>query len=514
MSVRDPTPIKAIDFKSLNQRVAPQSRQVAGTKSLLSGVTFYMLLAAGIAIFLAVFLILPKYVADQQAARLQPGPVESPKEAPRLVPKTSHLPTAELPISEPSIAELGTLKLQAEKLLLKIIQQQQTLRRQGAEIWAAEEFSQALIQGDTGDKHFREQNFIAAISAYERTVSALQRLQAQTAVTLADHLRQGQLALTRGERDAAIHHFQLARAIDAHNRQAQAGLTRAATIQELFALLQTGGNLEAGNRLQDAKQTYRQALDLDPSSPEARAALNRVIGRITEIEFSQLMVRGYAALEAGRYTDARAAFTAAQKLMPNSQPPTLGLTKVAQAIRHTKIASLSDEAQYFERREDWAYAVQSYQQILALSPDAAFAIKGLARSQRRVLLLSELDNHVENKARLHSAQVFAEARALLQKIAALEHPGDKITRRANSLENLLKLASQPIAITLQSDNRTEVVIFKVGQFGRFKNLQLHLKPGQYTLMGSRPGYRDVRKTLTVGADVAVRNVLIRCEEPI
>ena len=39
---------------------------------------------------------------------------------------------------------------------------------------------------------------------------------------------------------------------------------------------------------------------------------------------------------------------------------------------------------------------------------------------------------------------------------------------------------------------TKVIVYRVGQFGAFKQKRLTLRPGSYTAVGSRAGFRDVR----------------------
>jgi hypothetical protein len=43
---------------------------------------------------------------------------------------------------------------------------------------------------------------------------------------------------------------------------------------------------------------------------------------------------------------------------------------------------------------------------------------------------------------------------------------------------------------------------------------MELRPGLYTAVGSRQGYRDVRRNFRVAADGATPPVVVRCEEPI
>ena len=93
-------------------------------------------------------------------------------------------------------------------------------------------------------------------------------------------------------------------------------------------------------------------------------------------------------------------------------------------------------------------------------------------------------------------------------------PGPVLRQQVADLDRLLQVAVTPVRVTLESDNLTEVTLFKVGRLGVFSSRTLELRPGAYTVVGSRPGYRDVRRIfrVTPGSDGAP--VVVRCEEPI
>jgi hypothetical protein len=59
-----------------------------------------------------------------------------------------------------------------------------------------------------------------------------------------------------------------------------------------------------------------------------------------------------------------------------------------------------------------------------------------------------------------------------------------------------------------------VVIYHVGRLGTFEEKQLKLRPGIYTVVGSRSGFRDVRQKFKVDANNQHISIFIHCEEPI
>ena len=89
-----------------------------------------------------------------------------------------------------------------------------------------------------------------------------------------------------------------------------------------------------------------------------------------------------------------------------------------------------------------------------------------------------------------------------------------IVTQARPVERLIAGAEKPVRVALASDNQTEVTIYRVGRLGAFEHKDMELLPGRYTVVGVRPGYRDVRRELTLLPGSAAPTLVIRCEEPI
>ena len=69
-------------------------------------------------------------------------------------------------------------------------------------------------------------------------------------------------------------------------------------------------------------------------------------------------------------------------------------------------------------------------------------------------------------------------------------------------------------LQLRSDGMTDVVIYRVGQMGRFESRDVELLPGRYAVVGTRAGYRDVRRDVEIPPGSTPGPVVVRCEEPI
>jgi len=80
---------------------------------------------------------------------------------------------------------------------------------------------------------------------------------------------------------------------------------------------------------------------------------------------------------------------------------------------------------------------------------------------------------------------------------------------------LLPQFDKPVRLALVSDNATQVAIQRVGEFGSFSRREIELKPGKYTVVGTRAGYRDVRRDVTIApGNNEVQTISVSCVEPI
>ena len=88
-------------------------------------------------------------------------------------------------------------------------------------------------------------------------------------------------------------------------------------------------------------------------------------------------------------------------------------------------------------------------------------------------------------------------RDTLSRAASIASPGPVLQKQMSTLKDWIARADVPVAIALQSDNLTQVTIYRVGSWAHSPSVEIELVPGSYTLVGTRPGYRDVRREINV-----------------
>ena len=165
------------------------------------------------------------------------------------------------------------------------------------------------------------------------------------------------------------------------------------------------------------------------------------------------------------------------------------------------------------KNEDWREAGRASRAALALNADLEFGQRGAAQAQSRMRLDAEMQALLAGK--LDDAQQRRQALAALQAARALgDAVGARMATQRTELERKLLAMSRPVTVVFMSDNTTQVTLLRVAQLGRFERATRELLPGNYTALGRRTGYRDVRRNFTVKPGAAPAPVVVRCEEAI
>ncbi len=401
-----------------------------------------------------------------------------------------------------------------DRVLGELLTKQDVLEARAAERWAPTRYGSALERYEEGDRYYLSKDYVRARSAYEETIAVFDELLAEVDGEFDRVLAEAQRALGAGDGAAARRGFELALAITPADPEAEAGLTRARNLDDVLALTEAGFDAERSADYEAALSAFDKALAIDPLWQPASDGRERVRARLAEQGFRQLMSDGFAALDEGRYDAARALFREARSAKPGSAEPADGLLQVDQAARLAAIERLTQSARTAATAEDWQAAAAAYSEMLKQDENLAVAREGLANARSRIALDRQLESYLGDPDRLADESEMAAAAGLLTRLVRIDSPGPRLSRQKEALGRVLKRAAQPVTVELRSDGLTEVAVFKVGRLGRFEALTLELRPGVYTAVGTRSGYKDVRLEFRVAPEQPEQAVVVQSEEPI
>ena len=413
-----------------------------------------------------------------------------------------------------SEAQLAKLRKEAQDVLQQLLDIQFTLEESGARQWATEDFAAAGALAAAADELYKTREYEAAKAQYQDSLAAFQALQDSIPDRVDAQLLRATEAVETGDIAAATTALEMAQLIEPENPQLAPLRQRVEALPQLLATMEQAAVAEQQGDLASAEQLLDEAVTIDPQHQRAAAERDRVSLAHREQRFNDAMSDGYAALDENRFDSARKAFRAAAKLQPGSSEAASALQEVGTAETAYLLSSLKQKGNAFEQQEQWQAAVDAYETAQKIDTSILYATEGLQRSRSRARLDKQFRTTLDKPERLSDVAVAEATEQLLAQARQISPRGPVLAGQIEQLQRLLEQANTPVNITLRSDEQTEVIVYKVARLGRFQQRELTLRPGTYTAVGTRNGYRDVRHSFTVSHDRAPPPLTIACVEPI
>lgn len=458
---------------------------------------------------LLVFFWLPGQVTPGQVAADRAA-----AEPTAAAPAGSRTPAAVEASSPWQDAQVARERKAAQEVLAELLEVQFTLEEMGVDQWAAEDFAAAQSLATAADEQYRQQDFTTATSTYTQGLEAMRAIQERSGDVFQQQLEAGLAAIRSDQVEAALAALQIALVIKPDDREALAAMQRAENLGPLLETMTLANSARANGDLEQAIELLQQAVALDPEHPGAAAQLADTRRELARRNFNRAMTAGYQALDQGYFDEAERQFKSAQAILPAATEPQDALVETRAARTQAQITAWRERAEAAETREDWNKAIAAYQEILNIDSTVTVARGGIARSKTRAQIDERLRKALDNPMRLSDERIYRDTQALYQQALDLDSKGPVLREQLSRLDDLLAKARVPVPVLLQSDEETEVTVYKVARLGSFRRHQLSLKPGIYTAVGVRKGYRDVRKQFTVDHDQQSLVVEIACTEPI
>lgn len=503
-----PTPFDVVQPAPIESADAGAGPRREGTpRWVLPALGGLLLLAVLVFFWLPARVSSPGAVGVEQDNPAQPAPIAGQASGVATAPSTPD-------ISPWSDAQLAKLRKEAQNVLAELLEIQQALEERGVQQWAAESLAAVAGLAKAGDELYRSREYEAAKAQYAEGLAQLQALEAGIPAELARQLAMAREALEIGELAQATAALDRVDAIEPGNPEADKLRRRVEVLPQLLVLLESAATAEQAGDLPEAIAQLKGAVALDPQHQRSGSELARVTAAYDQQHFNEAMSEGYTALDANQFDKARKAFRRAAGVQEGSSEAASALQEVEAAATAYRLSSLQSSGSRDEQQEQWQKAVAAYEEAQKIDPNVLFAREGLARSRDRARLDKQFQAAIDDPQRLSDTTVAAATGKMLQLARSISPRGPVLAEQIEQLEKLLKQASTPIAVTVRSDMQTDVVIYKVAKLGKFDQRELDLRPGTYTAVGSRLGYRDVRVDFVIKYGSEPPPVTIACTETI
>jgi hypothetical protein len=402
----------------------------------------------------------------------------------------------------------------AQEVLNQLLEVREHLDERGAAQWAPDALAGIIAEAEAGDTLYRERDFEFALARYDAALARALALEESIPARYDEVRNAGLRAIEALDEAAAAAAAQTARLLDP-DAGTLAGLeARAATLPDVAAAVGAARDAEARGATAAAVEAMERAASLDSEHEMVAAELARLREALTTENFNTAMTDGYRALEAGDFARAQEQFQRADALRPGAPEAAAALAELQTARTAATLRALKQRAEDLLAEEQWEPLIDVLEEALAIDGSLRFARESLATAKERAELDRQLTAILEAPQRLVDDAVLAEAERTLATARATGDAGPRLREQIAAVEDTLAVASRPVPVTLTSDGESSVVVYRVADLGQFTQEFLSLRPGQYTAVASRRGYRDQRVTFTVTPEGLEAPVHVACSETI
>jgi len=436
-------------------------------------------------------------------------PTYAPIDAKEIMAQDANKPIEESPWRE---SQLAKHRRDAQEILSLVLEKQKNLENKKVTFWANDTFETALKTAESGDYSYRSQEFSSAMDSYQNTLKQLIDIEKNIPEQFTLFLEKGKLALKENNAKLAKEKLQIAMYMQPNDSRASSAFDRALVLDQVLALVKTASVFVEDRQYEAAKSSLEKAYQLDNQSDLVNEQLQQVKQLIVDRDYSFAMSSGYKELQQNNYNQALVFFNQAKKITPTSVAAVQAIKQSINERLQAKISIKFEQAQKHIKQENWSKALDKYNEILFLDTSLLQAQVGVLKSTARLTLSNQLNNYIDNPERLSNKNVYQQALFTKRDAMKIEQPGEKLLQQITSINQLLIQVRIPLLVTIKSDNQTMVTLYRNGKLGRFLAKELSLTPGEYTLVGSRDGYRDVRQAFILHADESHPTIVIQCSE--
>ena len=415
-------------------------------------------------------------------------------------------------------AELSDFRRQSQDILAQTLAAKKQLLEQNVAQWGALAFDASMETITQGDELYNQGRYAQALDAYQSALASMgsllsrgQEILSNAKITSIEAIEQasGNDDILRAKQASA-----LANAIAPEDPEVSIIMTRVASLESLTLALTAAEERTKVGDFDQAMELLEQALALDHRHLRTAKLLQETREKLLQQRFQQQMSLAVGAIDKGDFDCAENLLEQASNLAVDAQAVSQlrGLLQAQRAQR--RIDTILNLAIQFEQEEDWSAAVASYDDILSTDPNLSNIAIMRLKAAARATLDKSIDAIIQDPLSLASEDKFSSAQATLLDIDKINSPGPILLAQRQQLSEILAQIKVPVPVTFQSDQQTNVTLFRVSRLGRFQNTTVSLRPGRYTVAGERPGFRDVRIDFTILPATESRLIVVECTEEI
>lgn len=381
----------------------------------------------------------------------------------------------------------------------------------GTEVHSAK-YSKILERANNGDALFNDLQFDKAKAEYTLALEEIKQLLDDMNTEFDHWFEQGVDALQDRDYESSLDSLSRAQAIKPLNQDVQAKLDRVELLPRVNELIRESDRSVLKEEWAQALEHLNEASEVDPLTLGLTERREKILEYITSQDLNDALTAAHEQLAASNFDVSERIFGEILSDYPENTAAKTGLEQVDRARIAAKIEALRTAGLERENELDMRGAMAIYEEALALDSSLQFANEGRKRVFEIVSVINEMNAALKDPHALSADETYDDAQQTLETAQGHRGHSDDYDELLQSFADLVSYAGTHLPVVLVSDEVTEVTLTTSHRIGVFQRHELSLRPGRYTLHGSRDGWVDIRKTIIVQQDM--EPVSIVCEEQI
>ncbi|MCF4010661.1 hypothetical protein [Rheinheimera sp. UJ63] len=280
---------------------------------------------------------------------------------------------------------------------------------------------------------------------------------------------------------------------------------------EVLALWEQVRVAELENNPSKQKALLEKIQQLDGADQAATSRLAFINKGQQQQAFAQVLAEAVAALERNDFSQARQALARARAI-DSSRPELSSVQQQLDRVEQTNaVTEALQQIMVFSAADEWPTVQLLANKALNTAPDNPDLQQSLQQAERIMAASQQLNSYVQQPERLTDANIQKAANAAIARAEPLGTLSSKLTAQILQLKQLLLVKQQPVAVRIQSDERTYIRVLGVGNVGEIKDKTIQLAPGSYQFEGACEGYRTEIITVAVHPSPTPIEVALKCK---
>ena len=387
--------------------------------------------------------------------------------------------------------------------------------------WNEKDYLKLKSFYDVGNRSFLLKKYKKSKDEFDLALLLSEELIKQSNKIYLDGISMGLDFLRNGNPSLAKEKFQEAGLIKINHPDVIEGIYRAEVYEEIDRLIEESNLLIESNKINEAFLLSQKAISLDKKNPNARSLYESLALSILERDYAEFIKIGNSSIVNENIEEGLKAFNEALSLKPGSEIAKKGIQNLLVIQKRLKISKLFSEAENYEITEQWNKSFDAYQNIIFEEQNITKAQLGFDRVKKIIEAKKNIELYLSNHQRLSEDIIRNEANNVLglseQIINDFYSLYNKVPKKFSNLKNELKeLISKmqiPVIVRFISDNKTTLIISRIGSFEPFNEKVINLRPGTYEIFGRKKGYKEKRLLINITSDLK-KPIRIVCNERI